>query len=45
MCQKLCGVLCGVCGVLCGVHIPVKSSENTSYLCDIQELNDYLASF
>ena len=41
----LCGVLCGVCGVLCGVHIPAKSSENTSYLCEIQQVNHFLASF
>ena len=45
----LCGVYSVVsivlCGVYCGVHKPVKSSKNTSYLCESQQLNDKLASF
>ena len=34
-----------LCGVYCGVHKPIKSSKNTSYLCESQQLNDKLASF
>ena len=34
-----------LCGVYCGVHKPVKSSKNTSYLCESQQLNDKSASF